>query len=162
MSYAQILIPEFDHEMAITRKVIACIPQSSWQFRADPTFQTVGWNACHLAEIVGWTAGVLTQDAFDVAPPGGPRYETPRLATPAEALELFDQNVAEARGAIEGVREESLGESWSLLETGKPLFTMPRAGVVRLFVMNHMIHHRAFLCAQLRLNQVTTPPVYGV
>jgi hypothetical protein len=162
MSYAETLLPEFDHEMATTRKVIACIPQGSWGFRADPSFQTVGWNANHLAEIVSWTAGVYFSDSFDIAPPGGPRYETPRLATPAEVLELFDQNVAAGRQAIEAVREEKLGEPWSLLEAGKPLFTLPRAAVVRMFVMNHMIHHRAFLCAQLRLNQVATPSVYGV
>jgi uncharacterized damage-inducible protein DinB len=38
---------------------------------------------------------------------------------------------------------------------------MPRIAVIRSFVMNHGIHHRAQLGVYLRLNDVAVPGVYG-
>jgi hypothetical protein len=50
---------------------------------------------------------------------------------------------------------------WTLLQAGKPIFTMPRAAVVRGVVLNHLIHHRAHLCVYLRLNDIPVPGMYG-
>lgn len=44
---------------------------------------------------------------------------------------------------------------------GKTIFSFPRAAVMRSFVMNHMIHHRAVLCVYLRLNDLPVPGMYG-
>jgi uncharacterized damage-inducible protein DinB len=44
---------------------------------------------------------------------------------------------------------------------GKTIYTMPRIKVIRNMVMNHGIHHRAHLCAYLRLNDVPVPGLYG-
>jgi uncharacterized damage-inducible protein DinB len=52
-------------------------------------------------------------------------------------------------------------QSWSLLATGKTLFTMPRIACIRSFVMNHVIHHRAQLGVYLRLNDIPVPAIYG-
>ena len=41
-------------------------------------------------------------------------------------LALFDKNVATARKAIEGTRDEEVGQPWTLLQGGNPIFTMPR------------------------------------
>jgi uncharacterized damage-inducible protein DinB len=49
---------------------------------------------------------------------------------------------------------------WSLLQAGKPLFTLPRAAMIRSFVLNHLIHHRAHLCVYLRLNDIPVPGMY--
>jgi uncharacterized damage-inducible protein DinB len=59
------------------------------------------------------------------------------------------------------VKDEDMGKMWSLERAGKPIFTMPRAAVVRGFVLNHLIHHRAHLCVYLRLNDVPVPGMYG-
>ena len=50
---------------------------------------------------------------------------------------------------------------WSLVADGKPIFTMPKVGVLRAFIMSHMIHHRAQLGVYLRLNDVSVPSIYG-
>jgi uncharacterized damage-inducible protein DinB len=44
---------------------------------------------------------------------------------------------------------------------GQTLMTMPRTAVLRSFVMNHIIHHRAQLGVYLRLNNVPVPSIYG-
>ena len=69
--------------------------------------------------------------------------------------------MAAAQKALAAVKDEELGQSWSLLRAGRPLFTMPREAVIRTFVLNHLIHHRAILCVYLRLNDIPVPGMYG-
>jgi uncharacterized damage-inducible protein DinB len=38
---------------------------------------------------------------------------------------------------------------------------MPRVTVLRTFVLNHIIHHRAQLGVYLRLNDIAVPSLYG-
>ncbi len=73
---------------------------------------------------------------------------------------MFDRNVAAARKAIAAVKDDQMTQPWSLLKAGTPLFTMPRARMIRGFVLNHLIHHRAILCVYLRLNDVPVPGMY--
>jgi len=161
MSYADTILPEFDQEMANTRKVLERIPGDKLDWKAHPKSNTIGWNANHLAEIPGWVEGTLSQLEWDIAPEGGERYQSPKLTTRQEILDLFDQNVVSARQALADVKDEAMGETWSLTEGGKPLITMPRAAVIRSFVLNHAVHHRAILCVYLRLNEIPVPGMYG-
>ena len=71
MSIGQSLLPEFDHEMANTRKVLARIPEDKLNWKAHEKSNTIGWVGTHLAQIPAWTEMTLTTDSLDVAPPGG-------------------------------------------------------------------------------------------
>lgn len=53
-----------------------------------------------------------------------------------------------------------LRETWKQAG-GQDIFTMPRVAVLKSFVINHMIHHRAQLGVYLRLNDVPVPSIYG-
>jgi uncharacterized damage-inducible protein DinB len=161
MGYAEMILPEYDQEMANTRKVLERVPEDKWDWKLHPKSNTMGWNANHLAEIPGWVEGTLTQTEWDFAPVDGPPYQSPNLRTQKELLALFDQNVADGRKAISEVKEEDLFVMWSLLQGGLPIITMPRVAVIRSFVINHLIHHRAILCVNLRLNDIPVPGMYG-
>jgi uncharacterized damage-inducible protein DinB len=161
MSYAEALLPEFDQEMANTRKVLERIPDDKLGWKPHPKSNTIGWNANHLADIPNWLVMTLTKPSVDIAPPGGPKYELPALTSRKEIVDLFDRNVAAGRKAITEARDEEMGQPWKLLRAGQVMFTMPRAAVVRGFVLNHMIHHRAHLCVYLRLNDIPVPGMYG-
>ena len=78
-----------------------------------------------------------------------------------EILDYFDKNVPAAREAIASTSDEQLAEPWTLMQGGEPVFTMPRAAILRSFVLNHNIHHRAHLCVYLRVNEVPVPALYG-
>ena len=54
MSYADTLLPEFDHEMANTRKVLERVPDDKLDWQPHPKSHTIGWNANHLANIPDW------------------------------------------------------------------------------------------------------------
>ena len=83
------------------------------------------------------------------------------ISSVADALTRFDQNVAQARESISGAADEVFYEPWSLLSGGETVFTAPKVGVLRSFVMNHLIHHRAQLGVYLRINGVPLPALYG-
>src|SRR3954468_179859 len=139
MTYAETILPEFDQEMANTRKVLERIPDDKLNWQAHPKSHTIGWNANHVADIPAWLVMVMTKPSLDIAPADGPRYVSPTLTTTREIVDLFDRNVAAAREAISTVKEEELGRNWSLLGGGQPIFTMPRAAVVRGMVLNHVM-----------------------
>jgi len=160
MNYVETILPEFDQEIANTRKVLERVPEDKLGWKAHPQSNTIGWNANHVAEILGWVEGMLAAPSWDYAPIGGPPYQSPNMASPREILELFDRNVANARKAIAGVKEDQLSQPWSLLAAGTPVFTMPRGMVIRRYVLNHVIHHRAILCLYLRLNDIEVPGMY--
>jgi hypothetical protein len=69
MSDSQSLLPEFDHEMASTRKVLERIPGDKLGWKVHEKSNTIGWVGVHLADIPGWTEMTLTKDSLDIAPP---------------------------------------------------------------------------------------------
>jgi uncharacterized damage-inducible protein DinB len=83
------------------------------------------------------------------------------LKTKDEVLAFFDKNVPEARAAIAAASDQAMMTPWTLLNGGKTVFTLPRIGVLRAMIMNHIIHHRAQLGVYLRLNDVPVPSIYG-
>jgi uncharacterized damage-inducible protein DinB len=161
MSIAELLLPEFDQEMAGTRKTLERVPDDKLDWKAHPKSNTIRWVASHLAEIPGWVSATLIEDSWDFEPPGGEPYRTPMLSSREEILRVFDLHVAEARKAIAATSDEAFHKEWSLLQGGKVLFTMPRYTVARSFLLNHVIHHRAYLCSYLRLNDIPVPALYG-
>jgi len=155
------LLREFDHEMANTRKVLERLPEGKLDWKAHPKSNSIGWVGTHVANIPRWLVLTLQQESLDLAPPGGEPYQEVPRDSVAAILELFDQNVAAARSALAAAQEEALHQSWTLLRGGTVIFSMPRWMVIRLFVLNHLIHHRAHLCVYLRLNNIAVPGMYG-
>jgi hypothetical protein len=139
MTYAETLLPEFDAEMASTRKVLERVPEDKLDWRAHPKSNTIGWNANHLAEIPGWVEGTLTQTSWDFSPPGGPPYTPPSLNTRQAILNEFDANVAQARTAIQATKDDTIDIDWTLLYQGDKIFTSPRRMVNTL--VRHESHH---------------------
>lgn len=160
MTFREMILPEFEREMATTRRVIERVPDDKLDWQPHAKSMTMRGLATHLSNIPSWAVHGLTKDSLDVAPQGVPVRATPVNST-REALEAFDKNVSEARAAIEGADDERMAQGWSLLHNGHMLFTMPRAAVLRQFVLSHIIHHRAQLGVYLRLNDIPVPSVYG-
>lgn len=155
------LLPEFDHEMANTRKSLERVPEDKFGWKPHAKSATMGWLASHLSEIPTYVPVTLAQDSFDVAPQGEHLPPREPAASRSELLAAFDKNVAAARAAISGAEDRVLLQPWSLLSGGKAVFTMPRIAVLRSFVMSHTIHHRAQLGIYLRLNDLPVPAIYG-
>lgn len=161
MSISASLLPEFDQEMANTRKTLERLPEDKFDFRPHPKSFTMINLATHIANMLGWGRDTLVTDSFDVAPVGGEPYKEEPAKSVAALLEKFDKNLAAFREGLVNASDESLMASWSLLAGGNVLFTMPRIACLRGMIFNHLIHHRAQLTVYLRMNDVPVPGLYG-
>jgi len=161
MAISQTLLPEFEQEMANTRKLLECVPEGKNDFKPHEKSMTLGRLASHVAELPGWGTMTMTTDDLDIAPADRPPYVPHIAASRKELLEIFDKNVADMRNVITGASDETWMKPWTLLVRGNTVFTMPKTAVVRGTVMNHLIHHRAQLGVYLRLNNVAIPGMYG-
>ncbi|MBD3404104.1 DUF664 domain-containing protein [candidate division GN15 bacterium] len=161
MPIRDMILPEFDHEMANTRKTLERIPDNTFEWRPHDKSYTMQQLASHLAHMPSWTSFTLNDDSFDTAPTDGEQATTPQAKSTADLLDTFDKNVATAREAIASAEDAQLMPPWSLKKAGEVIFTMPRFAVLRSFILNHTIHHRAQLTVYLRLNDIPVPALYG-
>ncbi len=161
MSIAQSMLPEFDQEMANTRKVLERLPEDKFDWKAHPKSNSIGAVAAHLANLPSWVPLTFDLSELDVHPVGGEPYRTPPAENRQQVLDTFDRNVAAARASLAAAPDEQFALPWSLLSQGHKIFTMPKSAVLRTFVISHIIHHRAHLCVYLRLNDIPVPGLYG-
>jgi uncharacterized damage-inducible protein DinB len=161
MALADALLPEFDQEMAGTRKTLERVPDDKFEWKPHEKSTALGGLATHLTNIPTWTIYTLEQDELDLAPEGKPRPPMEAAKSRDELLKTFDENISKARAAIAAASDEEMFKPWTLLHGGKKLLTMPKIAVLRGFVLNHNIHHRAQLGVYLRLNDIPVPSIYG-
>lgn len=157
MAMIDALLPEFDHEMAGTRKVLERVPEERFDWKPHPRSSSLGVLATHVARLPTWGAETLNKSEIDIggAPPAA------AAASKQELLAAFDDSVAHARTALAGRTDAELMAPWSLKRHGKTVFSMPKSAVLRAFVLSHLIHHRAQLTVYLRLLDVPVPSLYG-
>jgi uncharacterized damage-inducible protein DinB len=157
MAIKDALLPEFDQEMANTRKTLERVPDDKLGWKPHAKSGTMLWLAGHVANIPSWAAVTITQDGIDLAAP----FEMPDPKSRKDLLDLFDKNVKEGRKAIEGASDAEFQKPWSLKKGSTVIFSLPKVACMRTFVMNHLIHHRAQLGLYLRLNDIPVPATYG-
>jgi uncharacterized damage-inducible protein DinB len=158
MSISQILLPEFDNEMASTRKLLANLPEDKLDYQPHPKSMKLGRLAGHIAEMAGWIAELPGKESLVIPPDWKPNTATSK----DQLLSFFDANVAKGRAALSGLSDEELQQPWSLIfGAGQKAFTLPKLAVIRNVVMNHIIHHRGQLGVYYRLNDVAVPGMYG-
>ena len=160
MPISKMILPEFDHEMANTRKTLERVPDEKFGWKPHDKSMAMGGLATHMANLPSWGTLIVGSESFDVMP-GGTPMKTPELHSTAEVLQTFDQNVAATRAAIDAASDEALFQNWTLQKNGTAIMTLPKVAVLRSFVMNHIIHHRAQLGVYLRLNDIPVPSIYG-
>jgi uncharacterized damage-inducible protein DinB len=155
MSIASTLLPEFDQEMATTRRLLERVPSDKGQWKPHPKSFALGHLAQLVAWMPGWIANTLGHTELNLATAAGYTFETTETL-----VALFDQNVREARAAIAASKDVDYEVPWSLKRGEQVLFTAPRGSVVRTHI-SHLSHHRGQLTVYLRLLDVPIPSIYG-
>ena len=159
MTIAELLLPEFDEEMASTRRVLERVPDDKFGWKPHEKSFSMGDLASHIANTVSWSEPTMTQPMFDL---GAVSMEemTKAAKSRAELLTWFDANVTSARALLDKPDADYF-VPWTLKHGDKVFFTLPRYNCMRSFVLNHIVHHRAQLGVYLRMNGIPVPGVYG-
>lgn len=159
MTIAELLVPEFDQEMASTRKVLERVPDDKFAWKPHDKSFSMGHLASHIANMLAWTVDTMTKTEFDLSTVT-PEEMNRASKNRAELLASFDAGAAKARASLQKPDADYF-VPWTLKNGAQVFFTMPRYNCVRSFVLNHIVHHRAQLGVYLRLNNVAVPGVYG-
>ena len=160
MAMKDALLPEFDHEMATTRRLLERVPEAEFAWKPHDKSMALGQLAGHIANLPQWCSATLDSTVFDLdsmPPDRRPQLPESRAALIAE----FDGKVTRAREQLARTTDPELMTPWTLKKGGHEIFTLPRVSAIRSFVMNHLIHHRGQLSVYLRLRDVPVPPIYG-
>jgi uncharacterized damage-inducible protein DinB len=158
MPLIDILLPEYDRELGVTRAMMARCADAELNWRPETGARTLGQLVAHLADIPAWTALVMTTDRHDVA--AATPDPTPPDGVP-DALSRFDTHAAAGRAALADRLDPDLTTDWRLERDGALVFSLPRVSVFRVLVLNHVIHHRGQLSIYLRMRGVSLPAIYG-
>ena len=155
MSIADTLLPEFDQEMASTRRIIERVPDDKPDWKPHPRSFSIAHLAQLLAWMPGWIGQALTSTELDLGSGGGYSNEMTDAL-----LALFDENVRKSRAAIASSKDADYDVAWSLKNKGNVLFTAPRGVIVRQHI-SHLSHHRGQMTVYLRLLDIPVPSIYG-
>lgn len=158
MNPIEAILLEMSHEAATTRRLLERVPAQHLAWKPHEKSMSLGRLATHIAEIPGWVSTILDKDGFDV---GASNYTPQTAASVAEVVEMFDRNVAAAEAAIRRQTMDRLSATWRITRQGQVMVEMPRMGVIRSLLLNHLIHHRGQLSVYLRLKDVPLPSIYG-
>jgi uncharacterized damage-inducible protein DinB len=161
MAIKESILPEFDHEMATTRKLLERVPEAKADWQPHPKSMTLGKLSIHLATLPQWVMTTMKQTELDMNPPGGEPMKQAEFESTAVTLATFDAKVREARETIAAAEDKDFMVPWAFKNNGRQIFSMPRVAVLRSFVVNHIIHHRGQLSVYLRLHDVPIPSIYG-
>jgi uncharacterized damage-inducible protein DinB len=151
---------EYEREVGMTRRVLERVPDGKLGWKPHAKSFSLGQLAQHVATLPHW-ASLLVEDELDIQPAGQPMPQRPQSDTRDALLAVLESNAAAGRAFLAGASDAELDRPWTLLAAGKAIFTMTKAEVFQISVMNHLSHHRGQLCTYLRLNDVPVPAVFG-
>jgi uncharacterized damage-inducible protein DinB len=160
MAIRDALIPEFDHEMATTRRALMLVPEAELGWKPHEKSMSMGHLAAHIANIPFWCVMTLDRTVVDLDT-FGDETRLGQAESRAQFLKHFDTHTTAARERLVSCTDGELLAAWTLKKGGHEIFTLPRVSAIRSFVMNHLIHHRGQLTVYLRLKNIPLPPIYG-
>jgi uncharacterized damage-inducible protein DinB len=158
MNVREALLADLDAECAVTRRVLARVPESSLAWRPHEKSFSLGGLATHVSQLPHWGRQILDHDSYDLDTATGHSDGLPSLG---EILGAFDRHVTEIRSGLVTKTDPELFAAWRLTRGTETLLFMPKASAVRRLMLHHLIHHRGQLTLYLRLLGVPLPPIYG-
>jgi len=154
-----VLLSEFDNEMALTRRLLERLPEPTFAWKPHEKSMSLCALATHLAQIPHWGTSILRRDSYDLILD---HTDAPaEQQNVADVLAVFDVHTAEVRKALVEQTDAQLAAPWAFRRGGHLIMSLPRLGALRRFFLNHLVHHRGQLTVYLRLLNVPLPPMYG-
>ena len=153
------LIAEFESETDRTRKLLQAIPDDvDFAWKPHAKSMPFGKLAGHVSDTNGdWALHTLKIDRLDWNPELNPEP----LATKAALLDRFEKQVAEVKPFLANMTPEKWDSNWKFVAGDQTWIDDTKYNVWRIWVLNHLVHHRAQLGVYLRLLDKKIPGMYG-
>jgi len=160
MTHAELLLQDYDQEIAGARRVLERVPEDKPGYTCHPKSMPLGRLAMHVATLPNFGRTILSTPGMDMA---DPNHKWPDMTWTSReaALAAFDKNAAETRAALASLSDAQLAEPWKFAFGEHVVSNTPRSQSYRTFFFNHFLHHRAQLSVYLRLNDIPVPGLYG-
>jgi uncharacterized damage-inducible protein DinB len=145
---AQMFTEGLEREYAITRKIIAAVPEGNKNYRPDDNARTAFALASHIATSeVFFLDGILK---------GEFKRENPiEFTSVAEIVAYYEREFPAALAKVKAMPAEKLARNINFFS-----FNLPAVSYLG-FVNNHSIHHRGQLAVYLRPMGSKVPCIYG-
>ena len=160
MKIADILLLDFDTEIANNRRTLERIPDDLGDFKPHDKSMAFGRLAMHCATIPLFGHYIIEDDSMDMAAPKRPHFSLEWKGRDV-ALAALNDSAAKCRASLVAASDEALLTPWRFSFGAQLIGEAPRAAMFRGLFFDHMIHHVAQLGVYLRLNNIPVPGLYG-
>jgi uncharacterized damage-inducible protein DinB len=158
MTISEILLLDYDAEIASTRRTLSRIPENDPQWKPDEKSMPIGRLALHTSRLPDFCTRILTVENLDMSQAKFPPFI---FESTAHLLSELDRSSAEARTHLQAASDADLQKNWKLTLGEKVFADGPRMLLYRTMFLNHLVHHRAQLGVYLRLLKLPVPALYG-
>jgi uncharacterized damage-inducible protein DinB len=160
MTIAELLLCDFDAEVANTRRVLERIPDDKLTWKPHDKSMAIGNMAFHVATLPGFGLSILGEENLDLATKMStfPKY----AGEGSQALlGTYDHLAATLRERLSSLDDNFLQANWIMTFGAHTVADAPRYIIYRTMYFNHLIHHRGQLNVYLRLLDIAVPGIYG-
>lgn len=159
MSLKSSLIAELKYESANTTKALERLPEEHFNWRPHEKSYSLGELAEHITKMHSWLPLTFSTPEMDLSRTDMQAKQS--FHSKAELLSELENNLDWGFSELDKTDEEKLNEPWTLRAGEHVIFTMPRKASIRMFVYNHIIHHRGQLMVYYRMLGIPVPGMYG-
>ena len=144
---ADFLLSQLQQESALTRKVLAAVPDENYAYKPSDKCMTGLQLATHIAAAEAFfLSGVIN---------GGFNWQQPDLKTPADVVTWYDENIPGLQAKAAELSGEQLAQPIQFAVWNEPAVTY------LTLCLKHGIHHRGQLSTYLRPMGGKVPSIYG-
>lgn len=155
---SEILLLDFDNEIAGTRRLLERIPENNPQWKPHEKSMPIGRLALHTARLPQLCTRFLTTEELNMDKEKWPEII---FESTAHLLSELDRTAAEAKSHLAASSDDDLRKHWKLSFQGRNFVDAPRMTLYHTMFLNHLVHHRAQLGVYLRLLNIPVPGLYG-
>jgi hypothetical protein len=137
MTISEILVVDFDPEIANTRRTLERIPENDPQWKPHDKSMPIGRLAMHVARLPQFLTLILTTPELDLA-----KAKFPSLVfeSTAHLLSELDRSAAEANSHLLATSDDELKKNWKLSFGDKVVAEGTRLLLYRTMFLNHLVH----------------------
>jgi uncharacterized damage-inducible protein DinB len=158
MTIAEVLLLDFDSEIANARRTLERVPEADPQWKPHEKSTAIGRLAVHTARLPGFCTRMLTTPELNM---DQEKMSDFLFESTAHVISELDRTATEARSHLAACSDDDLRTVWRLSFRGRVLVDAPRMVLYRTMFLNHLVHHRAQLGVYLRLLNIPVPGLYG-